>query len=98
MPLVIRPATIGELPALGDLCMRSKAVWGYDDKFMEACRDELSFDPPDLQKTVIAVAEGAGQDLLAADTKKRDASGNVKLKDIATSGALGTFAVGVDLE
>ena len=31
---------------------------------------------------VIAVAEGAGQELLATDTKKRDASGNVKLKDI----------------
>jgi 6-phosphofructokinase 1 len=31
---------------------------------------------------VIAVAEGAGQDLLAADSKERDASGNVKLKDI----------------
>ncbi|HVI82226.1 MAG TPA: ATP-dependent 6-phosphofructokinase [Chthoniobacterales bacterium] len=31
---------------------------------------------------VIAVAEGAGQDLLAADTSKRDPSGNVKLKDV----------------
>ena len=31
---------------------------------------------------VIAVAEGAGQDLLAADADARDASGNVKLKDI----------------
>jgi len=31
---------------------------------------------------VIAVAEGAGQDLLAADTGERDASGNVRLKDI----------------
>ncbi len=31
---------------------------------------------------VIAVAEGAGQDLLAAESKERDASGNVKLKDI----------------
>lgn len=31
---------------------------------------------------VIAVAEGAGQDLLAADANERDASGNVKLKDI----------------
>jgi GNAT superfamily N-acetyltransferase len=57
MPPVIRPPTIDELPALGDLCMRSKAVWGYDDKFMEACRAELSFDPLDLQMTVIAVAE-----------------------------------------
>lgn len=31
---------------------------------------------------VIAVAEGAGQDLLAADAGERDASGNVKLRDI----------------
>ncbi|HEY5705323.1 MAG TPA: ATP-dependent 6-phosphofructokinase [Terrimicrobiaceae bacterium] len=31
---------------------------------------------------VIAVAEGAGQDLLQADVAERDASGNVKLKDI----------------
>lgn len=31
---------------------------------------------------VIAVAEGAGQDLLRADAGERDASGNVKLKDI----------------
>jgi 6-phosphofructokinase 1 len=31
---------------------------------------------------VIAVAEGAGQDLLRADASERDASGNVKLKDI----------------
>jgi 6-phosphofructokinase 1 len=31
---------------------------------------------------VIAVAEGAGQDLLKVDTTERDASGNVKLRDI----------------
>lgn len=31
---------------------------------------------------VIAVAEGAGQDLLKTDTTARDASGNLKLKDI----------------
>ena len=31
---------------------------------------------------VIAVAEGAGQDLLVANTTERDASGNVKLNDI----------------
>ena len=31
---------------------------------------------------VIAVAEGAGQDILQADGGERDASGNVKLKDI----------------
>jgi 6-phosphofructokinase 1 len=31
---------------------------------------------------VIAVAEGAGQELLEADKSERDASGNIKLKDI----------------
>jgi 6-phosphofructokinase 1 len=31
---------------------------------------------------VIAVAEGAGQDLLKTDASERDASGNIKLKDI----------------
>jgi 6-phosphofructokinase 1 len=31
---------------------------------------------------VIAVAEGAGQELLQADKAERDASGNVKLKDV----------------
>ena len=31
---------------------------------------------------VIAIAEGAGQDLLAAETGARDASGNLKLKDV----------------
>jgi 6-phosphofructokinase 1 len=31
---------------------------------------------------VIAVAEGAGQELLAADSSRRDASGNVRLQDI----------------
>jgi 6-phosphofructokinase 1 len=31
---------------------------------------------------VIAVAEGAGQDLVAADATERDASGNVKLNDV----------------
>ena len=36
----------------------------------------------DKSHAVIAVAEGAGQDLLKASADERDASGNVKLKDI----------------
>jgi 6-phosphofructokinase 1 len=35
-----------------------------------------------LRGCVIAVAEGAGQHLLEADSVERDASGNVKLKDV----------------
>jgi 6-phosphofructokinase 1 len=48
------------------------------DSFLAALKQRM------LAKShaVIAVAEGAGQDLLAADTQARDASGNVKLADI----------------
>jgi GNAT superfamily N-acetyltransferase len=56
MQLLIRAPEVEELPALGELCLRSKAVWGYDAAFMEACRGELSFDPADLVSSKIAVA------------------------------------------
>jgi GNAT superfamily N-acetyltransferase len=60
LPLTIRNARRDELSGLSDLCFRSKAVWGYDAAFMEACRDELSFDRQELQSTSIAVAELGG--------------------------------------
>jgi len=31
-----------DLPAIADLCQRSKAHWGYDAAFLDACRDALS--------------------------------------------------------
>jgi GNAT superfamily N-acetyltransferase len=55
--LTIRPPRPDELPGLSDLCLRSKAVWGYSAEFLAACRAELSFDPRDLEATAIAVAE-----------------------------------------
>jgi GNAT superfamily N-acetyltransferase len=57
MQLVIRAPVAEELPDLSELCMRSKAVWGYDADFMAACRKELTFDPRDLSSSRIAVAE-----------------------------------------
>jgi GNAT superfamily N-acetyltransferase len=53
---VIRAPNVEELPALSELCMRSKAVWGYDADFMAACRTELTFVPGDLVYSRIAVA------------------------------------------
>jgi GNAT superfamily N-acetyltransferase len=50
----IRP---DELPDLSALCLRSKAVWGYDDAFMAACRTELTLGPDELNSTHIQVAE-----------------------------------------
>jgi GNAT superfamily N-acetyltransferase len=49
----IRP---DELPSLSALCLRSKAVWGYDDAFMAACRTELTLGPDELTSTHIQVA------------------------------------------
>jgi len=53
----LRPARAVELPHLSDLCFRSKAVWGYDAAFMEACREELTLTDQDLNETRVQVAE-----------------------------------------
>ncbi len=63
MQLLIRAPDLAELPALSDLCMRSKAAWGYDAAFMAACRRELSFDLHDLKSSHIAVAT-RGEDVV----------------------------------
>jgi GNAT superfamily N-acetyltransferase len=47
----IRPARIEEAAALSDLCVRSKAVWGYDGSFMALARNVL-------QVGVKAIGEG----------------------------------------
>ena len=39
--LALRPARPEEGAALTELCLRSKAVWGYDEAFLAACRKEL---------------------------------------------------------
>ena len=72
MPLTIRAPTIDELFDLSDLCFRSKAVWGYDVEFMDACRAELSFEPRDLELTPFAVAEHDGKPIGVAQVKVVD--------------------------
>jgi len=58
--LRLRPARAGELGALSDLCLRSKAVWGYGAAFIEACRAELTLTPVDLEQSHVQVAERGG--------------------------------------
>lgn len=55
--ILLRDARQNELSSLGRLCLRSKAVWGYDDAFMTACRAELTLHPDELQSTQLQVAE-----------------------------------------
>jgi GNAT superfamily N-acetyltransferase len=56
--LVLRGALPAEVGALSELAMRSKAHWGYDADFLEACKDELTFTATDVPR--IVVAESAG--------------------------------------
>ena len=45
---MIEPAHKADLPTIADLCLRSKAHWGYDAAFLEACRGELTPGPEAL--------------------------------------------------
>lgn len=55
--LQLRPARVDELAELSELCRRSKAVWGYDPDFLDACCNELTVTMADLQQTCLQVAE-----------------------------------------
>ena len=54
----LRRAAPDEAAALTDIALRSKAHWGYDQAFMDACRDEL---------TVTAASMRLGENWLAED-------------------------------
>lgn len=55
-----RPAN-RDLPALSALCLRSKAWWGYDAAFMDACRGELTLTAGELATSDLIMAEIRGQ-------------------------------------
>ena len=55
--ITLRAARARELSYLSDLCLRSKAIWGYDAAFMAACVDELTLQPEELDHTAVIVAE-----------------------------------------
>ncbi|CAM3880991.1 GNAT family N-acetyltransferase [Kibdelosporangium persicum] len=57
--IVLRAARPGEAAALGELALRSKAHWGYDRDFLDACRAELSFRLRDVvERGIVVAAEG----------------------------------------
>jgi SAM-dependent methyltransferase len=61
--VAIRRARPDEAGRLSDLAFRSKAHWGYDDAFMEACRDELTLTQTEIATTAVYVV-ASGDDLL----------------------------------
>jgi len=56
----LRPPQLDELDALSALCLRSKAVWGYDQAFLAACREELTIRADELASSTLCVAEHDG--------------------------------------
>ena len=45
----IRAVKATEAAFLSDLAFRSKGFWGYDQEFMEACRNELTITPQNIK-------------------------------------------------
>src|SRR5690606_32308643 len=50
-----------EAGTLTELALRSKAYWGYDAQFMEACRDELTLAAHEVTRRRTTVAERDGR-------------------------------------
>jgi N-acetylglutamate synthase-like GNAT family acetyltransferase len=55
--LRLRTPRRNEAAALTELCLRSKAVWGYGEEFMQACRGELTVTASMIQSSRFKVAE-----------------------------------------
>lgn len=54
--MLLRSPLPGEAELLTELCLRSKAVWGYEAAFMAACRVELTITAQDLAQSRMQVA------------------------------------------
>jgi GNAT superfamily N-acetyltransferase len=74
----IRSARVEEAAALSDLCVRSKAVWGYDDSFMTLARGVLQ----------VGVKEIAAGDIWVATTADGSIAGVVALAPCEQPGTL----------
>ncbi|VEP12806.1 conserved hypothetical protein [Hyella patelloides LEGE 07179] len=61
MNLKIRKAQPSESEILSSLALCSKAYWGYSSKFIDACREELTYSQEDIQNNYFFVAEIDGR-------------------------------------
>lgn len=61
MLITLRTARPDEAELLSELALRSKGYWDYDAAFLDACRDELTLDPSEVEQRRTTVAEGDEQ-------------------------------------
>ncbi len=59
------------------MCLRSKAVWGYNRDFMEACRPELTFRLADMSLPGIQAAEIDGRIVGVVEVTARGAGADL---------------------
>jgi GNAT superfamily N-acetyltransferase len=58
---VVRRAAPDDAARLTDLALRSKAVWGYEVAFMDACRAELTISRESIRHRPTLLAEDRGR-------------------------------------
>jgi GNAT superfamily N-acetyltransferase len=58
--VIIRRARPDEAETLTELIMRSKAHWGYDQAFLDACRPLLALTPETIERDPVYCAEVEG--------------------------------------
>ena len=77
-PLLIRPVLPDECDTLSELAQASKAHWGYDDDFMNLCRDELKVTPEKIARFRMRVAQ-AGREIAGfSATRYHDGAADVE--------------------
>lgn len=54
---IIRKAVPSEAQLLSDLALKSKSVWGYDDEYLNNCREALNLEPTYIKDWPVFVAE-----------------------------------------
>lgn len=61
MPHELGPLRREDLLEASALCLRSKAHWGYNAAFLDACRSELRLRDEDIARNMICAAREGGQ-------------------------------------
>lgn len=77
----LRPARPEERGSLSALALRSKAYWGYDPRFIHACRDELAVSVQGIAKgrVVVLVEDGTPLGFYALDPGERSGEAEISL-------------------
>lgn len=77
----LRLAKSSECGSLTALALRSKAYWGYDPQFLQACRDELTVNPKAAAagRVVVLVEEDTPLGFYALDAGERRDEAEISL-------------------